>query len=65
MLVKPPAFRLRPALTSSSTKRSSGNVIVPGLPMWPLTVSQLPSGTYVTTGATSVFPSPRATLSAV
>ena len=45
IVVKPPAFRLRPALTSSSTNRSSGSVIVPGLPMWPPAVSQLPSGT--------------------
>ena len=44
-VVKPPALRLRPALTSSSTKRSSGKVIVPGLPMWPVGGSQLPSGT--------------------
>ena len=42
-----------------------GRVIVPGLLICPVGFSQLPSGTYVITGATRVFPKPRAILSAV
>jgi len=45
IVVKPPDFRLRPAFTSRSAKRSSGRVIVPGFVMWPAGFSQLPSGT--------------------